>query len=75
MIQINVNQVGICMIPIYRMFAPNIFNFKIVFALSIFENVVASKVFILTFFCAIPLQAEALLLGPGNLWAWDSDGF
>ena len=57
------------------MFAPNIFNFKIVFALSIFENVVASKVFILTFFCAIPLQAEALLLGPGNLWAWDSDGF
>ena len=31
--------------PIYRIFAPNCFNLKIIFALSIFENIVASKIF------------------------------
>ena len=32
------------MIPIYRISAPNFFNFKIIFALSVLDNFVASKV-------------------------------
>ena len=57
MIWINVNRVGIFVIQNYRICAPKIFNFKTIFALSISENVVASKVFILTFCCAISRQA------------------
>ena len=53
-IWINMNRVRIFLIPvynwvgtipIYKIFAPNFFNFRIIFALSIFENIVASKVF------------------------------
>ena len=42
------------MIPNHRNFAPKVFNFKIIFALIIFENLVASKVFTFTFCCAMP---------------------
>ena len=35
-------------------FLPNFFNFKIIFALSILENIVASKFSTFTFFCDIP---------------------
>ena len=52
--QINVNRVGIFVIPNYRIFAPNLFNFKNIFSLNIFGNVVACKVFTLTFRCAMP---------------------
>ena len=38
-------------------FAPNFFNFKIILALSIFENDVAYKVFTFTFRCAMPRRA------------------
>ena len=53
-IWIDVNQVGIFVIPNYTIFAPNFFNFKIIFALSIFEIVVASKVFAFNSCCTIP---------------------
>ena len=87
---INVNRVWIFFIPSYRIFAPNYFNFGIIFALIIFEIFVASKVFTFTFFCAMPRQApvvdirvpsdgdkdsEAPLSGPINMWAWDSNGY
>ena len=52
-IRINVNRVRIFVIPNYRIFATNFFNFRIIFALIIFENVVASKVFNFTFFCSM----------------------
>ena len=55
-IWINVNCFVIFVIPSYRIFARNFFNFKITFALSIFENVVASKVFNFTFCCAMSQQ-------------------
>ena len=48
-IWIDVNRVGIFVIPNYRIFAPNFFNFKIIFALSILENGVAPKVFNFSF--------------------------
>ena len=38
-IQINANWFWIFLIPNYRIFAPNVFNFKIIFALSIFDFV------------------------------------
>ena len=62
---------------------------KNIFALSIFEKIVASKVFTLTFFCDMPQQAPVgdirrfsdgvkyvavTLPGPGNLWVWTSNG-
>ena len=37
-ILINVNRVGIFVIPSYRIFAPNVFNLKIISAVSIFEK-------------------------------------
>ena len=50
------NQVRIFVIPNYRIFAPNFLNFKITFTLIIFQTFVASKVFTITFCCAIPRQ-------------------
>ena len=47
------NQVGTVVIPNYKIFAPNSFDLKIISALIIFENVVASKVFNFTFFCSM----------------------
>ena len=55
-IRFNVNRVRIFVIPNYRIFVPNIFNFKIIFALSIFENVVASRFLTLNFCCVMPQQ-------------------
>ena len=67
MIRIDLNQVGIVVIPNYRIFAPNFFYFKIIFALSIFENVVASKVFTFTFFYAMPRQSHVgKIRSPGD---------
>ena len=43
-------------IPNYRIFALKFFNLKIIFALSIFENGIASKVFTFTFLCAMPWE-------------------
>ena len=54
MIKINVTRVGIFVIKNYRISAPNFFNLEIIFALSIFENVVASTVFIFALCCAVP---------------------
>ena len=49
------------MIPIYKRFAPNFFNFGIIFAFSLFETFVASKVFhrvfTFTFHCDMQRQA------------------
>ena len=78
------NQVGV--IPICRVFAPKFFNFGIIFALSIFENVesfkVFHKVFTITSHCDMPRRdpyeqvkyAAVTQPGPGNLWVWDSGG-
>ena len=72
-IWINVNRVGIFLIPIknwfsvipiHRIFATNIFNFGIIFALRIFENFVASKVFTFTFRCSMPRQSPT-----GKIWS------
>ena len=57
-IMINVNRFGISVIPDYRIFAPNFFNFENIFALRIFENIPASKVFTFTLHCAMPWQAS-----------------
>ena len=88
MIWINVNRVRIFVIPNYRMFAPKVFNFENIFALSIFDFF-ASKVFIFTFNCAMPRRVPICDIlkpsdwviyvtvdhyGLGNLWAWASDG-
>ena len=51
------NRVGICVIPNNRIFASNYFNFKFIFALIIFEDDVASKVFSFVFCCAVPRRA------------------
>ena len=84
-IWINVNRVGIFLIPNYRNFVLNFFNFEIIFALIIFEKYVATKVFTFFFFCAMPRRSpagkfwnpdywvedvEATLTGTGNMWAW-----
>ena len=53
-IWINVNRFGIFMIPNYRISAPNFFNFKIIFSLSISEIFVASRVLTLNFWCSMP---------------------
>ena len=88
-IWINVNRFRIFVIPNFRTFVPNFFNFKIIFALTIFENFVASKVFTFNFRCTMPWQSpvgkaqnpdyqvedvEAPITGPGNIWAWDYYG-
>ena len=86
-IWINVNQVGILVIPNYRMFALNLFNFKIISALSIFKNIVASRVFTFNFCCAMPWQAPVgEFQNPSNrveditvartviLWGYGSNG-
>ena len=49
-IQINV-------IQDYRIFRPNWFNFKIILALIIFENIVASKVLTLDFLLDMPWKS------------------
>ena len=69
MIQINVNRSRIFVISNYRIFAPNFFNFKIIFALSIFENFVASKVFFFNFRYYMPRQSPV-----GKIQHYD-DGF
>ena len=51
----NVNWVKIFVIPNYRFFAPNFFNFKIIFALSIFENVFADRVLTSTWIMLLPI--------------------
>ena len=56
-IWINMNRVVTFVIPNYRIFAPNFFNFKMIFMLRIFENTVASKVFTLNFLCTMPRSA------------------
>ena len=83
MIQIDV-------IKNYRIIAPNFFNFKIILALSIFENAVASRVFDFNFRCAMPWRApvgeilrtyervkyiKSPLSGPVNLRDYASDGY
>ena len=62
-ISINVNQVRIFVIPNYRFFASNFFNFGIVFVLIIFETSVASKVWTFTFHCSVPRQGPV-----GQIW-------
>ena len=67
MIHINVNQVGIYLIPIYNQVGmiPNLQNFRAqlfkiqndLFALSIFEIFVTSKVFNFNFYCAMSRQS------------------
>ena len=57
MIRNDVNRVGILVITNYRISAPSPLNFKIIFALIIFENVVSSKIFTFIFFCAMPRRA------------------
>ena len=84
----NSNRVGIFVIPNHIIFAPEFLLFKIIFALSIFKNVVFSKVFTLTFFCAIPQRAsvgemwrptdgEKDVKSPctGSIWDYGSDGY
>ena len=73
------------MIPIYRFVALKMFNFEIIFALSIFEKYVASKVstrFSLSFYhFAMTWQAPSDQVeyvafahpGPSNMRAWDSN--
>ena len=56
-IRINVNWFKIFVIPNYRIFAPKFFNFVIIFALSIFENFVASKVFAFRFHSVMPRRS------------------
>ena len=53
MIGINVNQLGIFVIPNYR-FCTQIFHLQKYFTLSIFDNVVSSKAFTFIFCCAMP---------------------
>ena len=53
MILINVNRVGIFVIPNFRIFAPKSLIFQIIFALRIFKMLVASKVFTFNFFCSM----------------------
>ena len=82
---INMNRVGIFVIPNHRILGPNFFNFKNIFMLSIFEKFVANKIFNFTFRCAMPRQCTVVkiqynddqtryvstpLHGTGNLWAW-----
>ena len=55
-ILINMNWSRISVIPNFIIFAPNFFNFEIIFVLRILENFVASKVFSFTFRCAMPRQ-------------------
>ena len=70
-------------------FCAQLFNFKIIFALSIFEKIVAIKIFTFTFHFSMPWQSpigdirrpycgvkyvEATLPDPSNLWTWASDG-
>ena len=58
MIWIDVNRVGIILIPNYRIFVRSFFNFKIIFALRIFENNFASsRVFTLNFFWGVPRKS------------------
>ena len=57
MIRIKMNQVRIFVIPNCRIFVPIFFKFKIIFALIIFENYVASRVFAFTFCCAMPQRS------------------
>ena len=86
-IRVNVNRVRIFVIPNYRIFATNFFNFRIIFALIIFENVVASKVFTFTFCCAMPWidpvgeirspdggVKDVSFSGTVSLWDYGSDG-
>ena len=67
MIWIDVNRVRIFVIPNYRIFAPNFFNLKIIFTLSIFENVVVSKVFTFILFCSM-LRSAPVGKDPTSLW-------
>ena len=53
-IWINGNWVGILAIPNYIIFVPNLFNFKIIFAPRMFENVFANRV--LNSPCIMPSQ-------------------
>ena len=57
MIWIDVNRVGIFVIPNCKICATKIFNFKSIFELSIIKNVVASKFFTFNFHRAMPRQA------------------
>ena len=72
--------------PIYRIFAPNVFKFKIILALRLSVNFVASNfthyVLTFTFHCTIPRQSSDEQVKdfsvshtcPDNLWAPASDG-
>ena len=74
------------MIPIYRLFSPIFFNFRINLALRnvvIFVDfMVFHQVFIFTIFGAMPQKTpddrvEDIAFshpGPCNLWVWDSNG-
>ena len=62
----DMNRVGIFVIPNYRFFAPNFFNFKIIFAFSIFDNVVASQVF----HCHFPLWHAMYIPCRWDLKSW-----
>ena len=51
------------MIPNYWIFAPNFFNFEIIFALSVFETLFLIKVFNFSFHCSISLKYPV-----GKIW-------
>ena len=62
-IWVDVDVIWIDVIKNYRIFAPNFFNFKNILALSIFENVVASKVLTFNFRCIMSQCAPI-----GDIW-------
>ena len=86
-IWIDLNWVSIFVIPNYKIFVPNFFNSKTIFALSIFGNIVASMVFTFNFVCALPQQSpvddikrstggvdDAKTPCTVSLWDYGSDG-
>ena len=56
-IRVVIDVIWIKVIQDYRIFANNIFNFKIIITLSIFENSVVSRVFTFTLCCAMPWRS------------------
>ena len=56
-VRVGVDVVWVDVIQIYRIFAPNFFNFKNIIALSIFENAVVYRIFTLGFCCAMARRA------------------
>ena len=77
MILIDVILIGV--IKNYRIFAPKIFNSKIILTPSVFENSVAFRIFTYTFRCSVPQRSPIGKIrcpsveeaeDPNNSW-WD----